>query len=343
MAKNIRVGLIHCDTHGLWYGPLMAAHDPLLLQRPMDPLEKHRHSWQTGVCHQFFYTDRDHPTQMTVPHVGGFEFVKLWDEDRAAAEQAKAIFLDKPVICDSPEEVSDDVDQVFIANSNGDGEAHVDLAAPGLKKGVSTFVDKPICNTVEKARSIVAMGRAHNALVFSLSILRVEPAIADFRRRFSDVGELSFATIGGYGSTYAAMVHNVAACHQLYGDGIQTVQVIGNERHESILLDYGERDDRPRHGVMIHCTTGSRRFAPLYLNAYGSQGDVGATVLGQYAYPFGTVEIIRMLQRMCERKRLVPPMPLLLEQMIESIAVCQATRQAQRIGLAVNVSDYLKD
>ena len=24
----IRVGLIRCDTHGLWYGPLMASHDP---------------------------------------------------------------------------------------------------------------------------------------------------------------------------------------------------------------------------------------------------------------------------------------------------------------------------
>ena len=30
----IRVGLSRCDTHGLWYGPLMAEHAPLVFQHP---------------------------------------------------------------------------------------------------------------------------------------------------------------------------------------------------------------------------------------------------------------------------------------------------------------------
>ena len=31
----IRVGLSRCDTHGLWYGPLMAEHDPPGLSAPL--------------------------------------------------------------------------------------------------------------------------------------------------------------------------------------------------------------------------------------------------------------------------------------------------------------------
>ena len=137
--SNIRVSLIRCDTHGLWYGPIMADHDPLLLQRPTDPREKHRYSWQAGGMHMFFYTNYGDPTAMTVPFVGGFEITQLWDADRDAAEQAKEVLLGVPQVCDSPDQCSDDVDLVFVADCNFDGSDHLELATPGLEKGVPTF------------------------------------------------------------------------------------------------------------------------------------------------------------------------------------------------------------
>ena len=36
-AKPIRVGLIRCDTHGMYYAALMVEHYPLLLMRPPGP------------------------------------------------------------------------------------------------------------------------------------------------------------------------------------------------------------------------------------------------------------------------------------------------------------------
>ena len=120
MTAPIRVGLIRCDTHGLWYGPMMASHDPLVFQRPKPNVDdpNNVYSWQSGGIHMFFYAQYGLPTTMTVPFVGGFEIVRLWDVDRDAAEQAKAVFHGVPEVCDSPEQCSDDVDLVFISDCN---------------------------------------------------------------------------------------------------------------------------------------------------------------------------------------------------------------------------------
>lgn len=37
--SKIRVGLIRCDTHGMWFGPQMMAHDARLLEHPTDDRE----------------------------------------------------------------------------------------------------------------------------------------------------------------------------------------------------------------------------------------------------------------------------------------------------------------
>ena len=213
MAKLIRTGLIRCDTHGLWFGPIMAEHDPLLLQRPMDSREEHSYSWQAGGIHMFFYANYGDPTQMTVPHVGGFEITKLWDSDPAAAEQAKAIFHGKPEICDTPDQCSDDVDLVMICDCNFDGSDHLQLATPGLEKGVPTYVDKPFADTVVNCRKMIDMATRRRTPIFTASILRLEPAFEQFRSRLPEVGEVNFATFGGYGTAPAGLVHTVSVTH----------------------------------------------------------------------------------------------------------------------------------
>ncbi|MEX0612733.1 MAG: hypothetical protein WD229_11500, partial [Pirellulales bacterium] len=118
MTAPIRVGLIRCDTHGMWFGPQMQEHDPVLLERPLcfDDDRAGKYSWMTRGCHYFFYTHYSAPRRMTAKRVEGFEIVKLWDDDRDVAELASQVFLGKPMVCDSFEEVSDGVDLVFIAD-----------------------------------------------------------------------------------------------------------------------------------------------------------------------------------------------------------------------------------
>ena len=57
MTDDIRVGLIRCDTHGAYYGPLMQEHDPMRLQMPLPIDRPARYSWQHGGAHFYFPID----------------------------------------------------------------------------------------------------------------------------------------------------------------------------------------------------------------------------------------------------------------------------------------------
>ena len=331
----IRVGLIRCDTHGLWFGPLMADHDPLLFQRPRLPVKQGQYSWMRGGLHQFFYTNYHDVLNMTVPSVEGFEITRVWDEHREAAELAATVFLGKPQVCETFAEVSDDVDLVFVADCNNDGSDHLELATPGLEKGVPTYVDKPFADSIASAAAILELSSKHNAPVYSQSICRVEPAFVRFRNRLPEVGVANFATLHGYGTAPAGLVHTVSITQLLFGPGIKTVQVLEAERHCAVYLDYGDRPDRPRHGVMINCDVGDRPFTGMTITVIGTVSQIHTTVLGDYVYAHGTCEIIKTIRDMVSSRET----PASMGEVLETIAVIEAFKKARETGAAVAVED----
>ena len=338
MNNNIRVGLIRCDTHGLWFAAMMAEHDPLLLQRPTEFDKNQAYSWQGGGVHRFFYTNYGDPTLMTAPFVGGFTITKIWDKHREAAEQARAVLLDGPIICDSPDECSDDVDLVLIADCNLDGADHLELAMPGLKKGVATFVDKPFASTVAQCRTLVDAAAQNGAPIFSATILRFEPAVAAFRDRILSAGEVNYANITGAGDGPEGLVHSIGLVQHLFGGGISTVQVLANPKQTAIWLDYDQNPNAPQHGVMIHTQTGTRRFpSALGASVIGTRDDIHTLIPGGYAYPWGTAEIIKVIKQMLKSRQ----SPAELGDMIEGIAVMEAFRESRSSGRAVRVADFL--
>ncbi len=315
----------------------MMEYDWKVFQRPGCAPDAQLYSWQTGGIAMFFYTNYGDPSEMTVPFVGGFEITKLWDVNRGAAEAASRVFFGKPTVCDSFDQVSDDVDLVFVADCNFDGADHLELATPGLEKGVPTFVDKPFANTVANARAILELASKYDAPVFSLSILRAEPAVARFRNRLPEVGDVNFATMQGYGTHPAGLVHTISATQHLFGPGIETVRVLGGDKHTSYHLEYGDREDRPPFGVMINCDVGTRPFTALSMGVYGTRDDIHTLMLGDYIYPNGTAKIIKIIARMVRTRQV----PTLMDEVIESIAVIEAFKEAKETGRCVKVADYL--
>lgn len=337
MPKKIRTGLIRCDTHGMWYGPLMADHDPMVLQRPSEGTEENSYSWQSGGIHMFFYGNYGNPRQMSVPFVGGFEIVKLWDIDRRAAEQSKAVLLGVPEICDSPDQCSDDVDLVLITDCNFDGSDHLELATPGLEKGVPTFVDKPFADTVGNCRKMIEMAKQKNTPIFSASILRFEPDFVNFRNRLGEIDDVNFATFSGYGTHPAGLVHTTSVTQLMFGAGISTVQVMKTPKQTAVWLDYDNNPRAPKHGIMIHTEMGRRPLTGLAASVFGSKTDIHTLVLGDPQYPWGTAEIIKMIKRMVETKKT----PEELADMVEAIGVIQAAKESEATGKAVRVEKYL--
>lgn len=336
-AKPIRVGIIRCDYHGMYYGPLMGKHDPARLQDPMKgkPGTSY-YSWQKGGSHFAFYRNYGDPAQMTIPTVDGFEVVKVWDEHRDAAEMAAAVFINPPEVCDSFEEVSDGVDLVLIGDCNYEGSDHLRLAAPGLKKGVATFVDKPFAETFKDAKEMVRLSKEHGAPLMSLSILRELPAAKLFKNRFGEIEPVGFGVVRGAGEKLAAQIHGLSLAQLLFGDGVETVECFGQKPLAYIRLDFGQRPDRPESGVMILNASGKTSVdSQFFAGAYSEKGAVHSRALNWYTFPYGAVEIIKLMKTMVLTK--VSPVPH--GEMLELIAVVEAARLSQKEKRPVAVAE----
>lgn len=333
MTAPIRVGLLRCDTHGAYYAGLFAPHDPLRLQRPLAPGAPSRYSWQTGGAHFYFYTHYADAAQMTVESVDGFSLARVWDEHRDAAQCLAEVFGGSAVVCDSPDQVSDDVDLVFIADCNGDGSDHLALARPGLEKGVATFVDKPLSFTTDDALEIVRLAGAHNAPLVSISILRALPAATRFANRLPEVGPLQFGAIQGGGTSLAGHIHAVSLAQHLFGGGVESVRCMGDTPLHTFHLDYGGRDDRPARGVTVSCDVGTAWHCAFHASAYGPGGAVHSPPLSDYEFPFGAAAILRSVRDMVR----TGTTPQILRDAVEAVAIAATARRAQASGQAENV------
>jgi len=333
MSKPIRVGLIRCDTHAMWFGPQMMDHDSVLFERPILVKEdrQEKYSWMTRGGHYFFYTHYASPRRMTAPCVEGFEIVKLWDEDRKIAELASWIFHGKPEVCDRFDQASDDVDLVFIADCNGDGSDHLELSRPGLEKGVATFIDKPLASTLENALAIHDLADKHNAPVLSLSILQTNPATTRIRQRLGEVGAVDFGTVTAYNTHPAALIHAISIVHHVFGTGVRTVSSVVTPKHTSFHLDYGDApagETRPEHGVVIHCGVSGFRFTEMFVCAYGRGGAIQGEAMNDFTASEGSALILEHIRDMVHTGK---PHQLGNE-MVEAIAVMDAAKYAEKYG-----------
>ena len=328
--KPIRVGIIGCDTHGMWFGPQMQKHDPLLFSLPLPMDQPGNYSWQHGGNHYYFYTYYGNPTHMTAPFVEGFEVVKVWDKHRSAAELASKIFDSSPEVCDSFEQVSDDVDLVIISDCNDDGSYHLERATPGLKKGIPTFIDKPFAHRMADVVALLKLAEENNVPIMSLSIIQTLPQTKEFASRLAELEEVNFGTIQGGGTSRAGLIHTICYAIAIYGSGVETVRALVSPNHTSIYLDWGDQPNRPKQGVMINCDIGRTWHGSMHMSAYGTggRGAIHNQGVGSFEYPQGSAEIIRLIKKMVETGKPQGP----VNQMIEAVAICDAAEAAMKAG-----------
>ncbi|MEE2659520.1 MAG: Gfo/Idh/MocA family oxidoreductase [Candidatus Latescibacterota bacterium] len=332
----IRVGLIRCDMHGAYYGALFAEHDALALQRPAEPGEKTHYSWETGGAHFYFYTNYASPEQMTVEFVDGFRLTKVWDEHRTAAERLARVCKGPVTICDQFEEISDDVDLIFISDCNGDGSDHLELARPGLEQGIATFIDKPMANTYPDVQALVSLADSNSAPLASVSMLSMAPAAGRFAAQLATVSPaVEFGTVQGGGPSMAGQIHTVALALRLFGDGVESVSASGPGPLHTMHLSWGDRSQRPAQGVTLSTDVGFVWHCAFHASGYGPAGAVHSPPIGDFDFPFGAAEILKQVREMVRSGQ----SPAGNAAMIESVAVIEAARRAQTEFRSVPITE----
>ncbi len=148
----------------------------------------------------------------------------------------------------SLKEMVEQVDAIWLGDASGFGEDHFDLVAPGLRKGLPTFCDKPIGGTVEGTRKILEFARQHKAPIMSSSLFRHQLGTeAAVRKRDSgQFGALRYVIAGVQGgySPDGWMIygqHPAWTVMTLLGPGVEAVSMYARENTDHALVTYKDR------------------------------------------------------------------------------------------------------
>jgi predicted dehydrogenase len=333
-ARKIRVGFVNCDLHATWYAAFMQTPDPAALMR------HHK------IVHYYFYNMYD-AEELVIPRVPGFEIVKAWSPERAHAERFAEIFRGRPAVCHTLEGASDDVDLVFVADCTGDGTEHLAWARPGLKKGVPTFVDKPLACTLRDAKAMVRLARRHKTPLLSLSLLSTSPAVTQFRERFKEIEPVVLGSVrgtGGWrGGALGAVIHALSLAQSCFGTGVEYVQCMGKTPLEYVHLHY----PGDMNGTEVVCmnppTVGPNcaAYASAYTRAHvggrgflHKKGAIHSDAVDDWAFIGGGKVMLDMVRKMVRTRK--PPVPY--DTMLELIRIVEAARVSQKTGKPVPLS-----
>ncbi len=336
--EKIRLGLIRCDTHGYYFGAMLAPCDPLLLQK------------NDYVVHHYF-SDIYDAKKLTMPKVQGFDLEKVYDYKLEKAEAFAGTFLDKPQVCSTVEEMTEGIDAVFIGDCDGGGGDHLKLAVPFLKKGIPTFVDKPFAATLEDARAIIQLAEKHHAPLFNSSILSVVPTADRFKRRFDEIAPVGLGVVKGVGGAFsqdlkgeavtggleerlAYIIHGISLAINLFGKGVEWVECMG-----TLPMEYLHLHLRSGMEVMVFNTSIDifPESCSFFAEAYSKRGAIHSPPIGDPEFIAGGAEILRLFKQMIRTGK--PPVPY--EDILEHIAVVEAGQIAQREGKRGYLEDIL--
>jgi hypothetical protein len=361
--KKIRTALIRCDTHGYYFGMLMARCDPLFIEKA------------NKIVH-YYATDWYDPANIILPTTYDFDIVRCWDPDFERAEEFSQAFLGKPQPCRTLAEATEGVDFAFVGDCDGGGGDHLKLSRPFIRKGIPTFVDKPFASNLKDARAIVSLARRHSTPIYNSSILTEVVAADNFKRRFPEITpeganwtELAQAAVGmdcsvkgvdqilgvvkgvggamsqenlgdrdalgGIEDRLAYIIHGIALALNVFGPDVEWVEAMG-----SLPLEYLHLHLTNGRDVMV-MNPGVDVFperCSFYVEAYSKMGAIHSGPIGDPEFLRGADRIVKKIRNMVRTGK--PPRDY--DDIVMQIAVVDAGQIAQRTGKRVAVADVIR-
>lgn len=321
MAKNKPIGLavLRCDYHAYWFMSFLVRTDPLELRAGCPFVHR-------------LQTDAEDPAKFVIKRVGGFKLINVWDANRGEAERFAASFKDRPRVCETPAQAIAGVDAVLIANCSFDGADHLALAAPALKAGLPTFIDKPFAGNFRDAKAIVRLANKHKAPLMAASLLHHAEQIDHFRRRKVEIGDARLGIVhGSHGwetpGGIEGVTHGIAIAQNAFDGEVVAVECIGALPRQFILLHY---DDGKQ--VMV-ISPGQEYGSPLLSVEAWGDGHIRSAGMGDVEFLTAGTRMLRTFKQMVRTKQA----PTDYENLLTWARIAEAALRAQHSGKRVTM------
>ena len=248
------------------------------------------------------------------------------------------------------------IDAVFIADCSGDGYDKLRLARPFIEKGIPVFVDKPFAHNFKGARALVELAKKHRTPIMSASLLEYNTVAKQFARRFDEIGDVSMIVVKGVGSVgLAGIIHGIALVRNFFGDGVESVQAMGNvPLHESATKELnagGLPDFRakrvPLNYIHMQYANGKQGLVingpmdlfpgrcDFHATAHSKNGTLHSPAIGDPEFMGGGEVILKLFRKTVQTGKPV----VAYDSILEKIAIVDAALLSQKRGRAVRLSE----
>ena len=170
----------------------------------------------------------------------GVEVTHLWGEtDEFARKAADAGKI--PIIVKDPKEMLGKIDALIVDHRHA--RYHLEAAAPFVKAGIPTFIDKPFCYRVAEGKKFLAMARESGTPVTSFSSIAQSYGTFDIKKQLETLGEVNHVVRYGpvdldseYGGVFFYGVHLLQPLMFLFGEDILRVKITRDGKKGSASL-----------------------------------------------------------------------------------------------------------
>jgi predicted dehydrogenase len=251
--------------------------------------------------------------------------VKVWDPDKAAAQQLADI-CGIADVADTPEQCSDGVDAVLIID-DGSG-AQWKYAMHPLRKGVPVFCDKPLAMTAREAQVVARLVRETRTPFMSASSLRFVPDIIKLRQDLPQLGAVHLASAACGNELVYYGIHALSMIYAVLGKGAVSAINVGQPGRNLVRLRFENQRD-----VILTVADKEWMRAGYQITLYGEKGwrTVTPVLTDLYSYllePF--LDLVKT------GKESVP-----VEEEVEVIAALEAGQRSLELGREVSLKEIL--
>jgi predicted dehydrogenase len=171
--------------------------------------------------------------------------VSIWDEDLSlsTAQATHGVCA-----CENLDEALTGVDLVMICGRWGD--QHPDLAIDMARRGLPTFIDKPLAVSFRRACDVVDAFEAAGVPALCASAYRFAPEVINFCERIDSLGTFRSGQAAGLSEwpdlgpkgreLYFYAVHTAEIIQEVFGGGVLNVTVHPGDGADLAMLEFGD-------------------------------------------------------------------------------------------------------
>lgn len=194
----------------------------------------------------------------------GVEVTAVWGGDAPEKLTGAANDYGIPFICQTPDQLFEQCDTVFVLQR--DGHRHMEYARAAQKRGKALFVDKPFAMTFEDAAELINNASQASLPLTGGSTLCHLPAIAAIRQTDLTSANTIIAYHSDPDSPYGGWAyygsHLCDLCSCICGPGARSVLAQRDGDSVTVMVSYGNKQ------VILH-TDKERKFPEIVVSHQG--------------------------------------------------------------------------